>query len=705
MRRLVAVVLAAMAMICVEARADDGQLEAGFRNPPANCRPTMGWFHSGAFAATLAKCPPHLRLAFERALADGGLSTTPEEIKRMAAWQALTDAGAISQPGLPARPPAQPYGAFASLLHGTLARIVFLCSSTKPEGGIFTQEKPAHGITIYPPTPDVYFARRRLGNADVYLAVSQRKIDSVVTITFPRVAAPELWDPDDGSIREAPTYYAQGGNTMLNLRLGPYQALFVVLRKPPSKQHVAFATSLQVTGVQPDGAAVRGLARVNGRCSVMFATGAMAVHDVNDLPPPLPLRSGWTLKTRAPARRGAVGVVAARVHRADIDREKPAEWASPPFDDSAWAEVEIGRQQAAGILATPWEANWLTFHGDRQERLFRRAFDLAESPDFATVTLTGDNGYELFVNGTRIGADGDWRAAETYDVIKALRKGRNVFAVRNTNEGGIGGLLLEARIRLASGKLLTIVTDGTWKMAQKAAEGWQKPDFDDAAWAKPQVGGKPPVPPWHDVSGLPAPPTSGQAVWYRFRLPAGARTVRLPSGLKEPQLYVDGKPVPVRDGVADLAGRVPRGPVVAALRTAGLAAIDRPILCDCGQAAVGIGSWLLIGYATYSGLADYAAEVQLPEAYHKERLILDLGSVGCAAQVAVNGRDLGTRLWQPYTFDITDAVRGGKNTIEVTVANTAANASGRDLPAERLAAGILGPVRVRCLRQVTIKAK
>jgi hypothetical protein len=179
-------------VVVVSAGARGAELEAGFRNPPASCQPTMGWFHSKAFEATLATCPAELRPAFDRALADGGLSTTPEEVRRMAAWQALVDASVITQPGLPARPPAQPYKAFAPTVHTCIARLVYLCSTTKAEGGIFTQAKPAHGITIYPPAPDLYLARRRLGEADVYLAVSQTGIDTLVTVTFPRAATPEL---------------------------------------------------------------------------------------------------------------------------------------------------------------------------------------------------------------------------------------------------------------------------------------------------------------------------------------------------------------------------------------------------------------------------------------------------------------------------------------------------------------------------------
>ena len=701
-------VVATLATVLFGPAAGGGELEAGFRTPPAACRPMAGWFHTPAFAAAVKACPEEVRPAFERALAHGGLSATPEEIKRMAAWQALTDVGVIVQPGMHGRPPSQPYDALAEPLADFTARLVHVASKTKAVGGVFTQSKPAHGVTIYPPTSCLYLARRQLGQTDVYLAVSQRKIDTVFTMSVPRLATPEIWDPEDGSIRDALAYAIQGKSTALNLRLGPYQALFIVLRKPPSTQHVMFAPTLRITSVAPDGSSVSGLARQKGRCSVMFANGTMRTAVVKDLPPPLVLSRGWSLVPRSPAKRAGVGIVALRWRRAGAD-ERPAQWAAPDFDDSAWTARELGKPQQAPVGGAQWQANWLTFEGAPRERLFRKTFDLPEQPNLATVTLTGDNGYELFVNGQRLGAElgpaQDWKKAETYDALKALHKGRNVLAVRNTNAGGIGGLLLESRIRLASGALVRIVTDATWTMAAKAPKGWEAVDFDDSKWQKPRVHGKPPIQPWGVPAGLPDDPAAGQLTWCRFTLPAGARAVQLPAGLKDPKLFVDGKPVALRDGAADLSARVAKRPVVAALRTVGIAAFDKPILCECAAGAVGVGNWLLVGYPTYSGLADYTVDFDLPAAYAKERLVLDLGRVGVAARVALNGRDVGTRLWRPFLLDVADAIRPGKNSLVITCANTAANASGQPIPAERQAAGILGPVAIRALRPVTIRSE
>ncbi|NQT52714.1 hypothetical protein HQ576_11710 [bacterium] len=701
-------VFGAVALLAACGLVHGGQvdLEAGFVSPPAACRATMGWFHAPQFQAALSNCPAEVKPAFDRALADAGLSTTPEEIKRMATWQALSDVALLAPPGLPVRPPSQPYDALAKPLDDFVARLIFMGRNTQPEGGLFTQAKPAHGITIYPPAPALTLARRKAGDADVYLAVSQQKIDTVCTVTIPRLATPEFWSPEDGSIADAPAFFIQDKSTAVNLRLGPYEALFIVLRKPPTKQHVTFAPTLQITRVAADGSSVSGLARLNGRCSVMFASGKMHTAVVEGLPPALPVSEGWTMKTRSPAKRLGVGITQLRWRVVEGTEADAARWAAPDFDDAAWETATVGGPKPVAVGGSPWQANWLRMQGHKQQRFYRRTVELPEKPDLATVTVTADNGYELFVNGQRMGSNDDWKDAETYDVLKALRQGRNVLAVCLSNDGPFGGLLLESRIRLASGRLVRVVTDASWKVAATAPKGWEQPDFDDAKWAAPKdIVGKPPVAPWGEIPGLPEDPTASQLTWYRFTLPAGARSVSIPAGLKQPKLWVNGKSQPIRDGKADLSAAVQAKPVVAALCAVGPGIIDKPIYCECAAGAVGVGNWLLVGYPTYAGLADYTADVAIPAAYRKERLVLDLGDVGCAARASVNGKDLGTRLWRPYTFDISDVAREGKNTIQITVANAAANARATDLAGERLAAGLIGPVVIRPLRPLTIKAQ
>lgn len=50
--------------------------------------------------------------------------------------------------------------------------------------------------------------------------------------------------------------------------------------------------------------------------------------------------------------------------------------------------------------------------------------------------------------------------------------------------------------------------------------------------------------------------------------------------------------------------------------------------------------------------------------------ILDLGYVGETAEVILNGQNIGVRLFPPYEFDMSKALRTGKNTLEVIVTNS-----------------------------------
>jgi hypothetical protein len=81
--------------------------------------------------------------------------------------------------------------------------------------------------------------------------------------------------------------------------------------------------------------------------------------------------------------------------------------------------------------------------------------------------------------------------------------------------------------------------------------------------------------------------------------------------------------------------------------------------------------------------------------------------------VTLNGRDLGARVWSPFVFDVTDAVRPGQNVLRVTIANSDAPWQAQGDPIypfgswgmrirserERLAAvrpnGLEGPVTIR----------
>ncbi len=74
---------------------------------------------------------------------------------------------------------------------------------------------------------------------------------------------------------------------------------------------------------------------------------------------------------------------------------------------------------------------------------------------------------------------------------------------------------------------------------------------------------------------------------------------------------------------------------------------------------------------------------------------IDLGEVGQTARLRLNGTDLGVRVCKPYRYDLSAALKRGKNELTIEVSNTLANAV-RDWFSCYLAipaSGLTGPVR------------
>src|ERR1039458_2060365 len=107
-----------------------------------------------------------------------------------------------------------------------------------------------------------------------------------------------------------------------------------------------------------------------------------------------------------------------------------------------------------------WRASWIAVPGASATEYgvyhFRRTFELAAKPERFVVHVSGDNRYQLFVNGRRVAwgpARGDlfhWRY-ETVDAAPYLESGKNVFAAVVWN---FGELAPEAQVTFETGFLV-----------------------------------------------------------------------------------------------------------------------------------------------------------------------------------------------------------------------------------------------------------
>ncbi len=193
-----------------------------------------------------------------------------------------------------------------------------------------------------------------------------------------------------------------------------------------------------------------------------------------------------------------------------------------------------------GLGRGDWRASWIgrgasvTAEPD-QYTYARREVVLRPAPILrARAFVSGDQQYELYVNGVRAGKGQaysypDSMYYETLDVTGLLRAGApNALALVTSWQGPTKGhpagepaVIAQVDVHYRGGRSETLVTDGRWRVrpgpwlpgTQRDLEGdlvdftenidgpaepvgWQLPGFDDAAWSPAVVFGGVPTDPW-----------------------------------------------------------------------------------------------------------------------------------------------------------------------------------------------------------------
>lgn len=164
---------------------------------------------------------------------------------------------------------------------------------------------------------------------------------------------------------------------------------------------------------------------------------------------------------------------------------------------------ESAGEKSPGPLPPFEKASWI-WAGEKDDVIqCRHAVVLDEKPTAASVLITADNGYELYVNGTSVGfdvgVDGDvWSSVERWDITSRLARGKNVIGIRGTDLGGIRGLVAAVRIEVPGRPPLELVTDSTWRVSLKGDPvDYSHPEFiEDSEWVNATVLGPLGMAPW-----------------------------------------------------------------------------------------------------------------------------------------------------------------------------------------------------------------
>ena len=102
-------------------------------------------------------------------------------------------------------------------------------------------------------------------------------------------------------------------------------------------------------------------------------------------------------------------------------------------------------------------------------------------------------------------------------------------------------------------------------------------------------------------------------------------------------------------------------------------------------ALVGLDPWNEQGYPFYSGSARYSKRAKLRGGHYAA----ELGECEGAAQLLVDGQDMGTRLWPPFRWHFRADGKAGEVEFAVVATNTPANYMGEERPS-----GPKGPLRI-----------
>ena len=117
-----------------------------------------------------------------------------------------------------------------------------------------------------------------------------------------------------------------------------------------------------------------------------------------------------------------------------------------------------------------WDTN--TF--DKQTCRLWKAFDIPQDAKVAGATLriTVDNGYSLFLDGREIGRGSDWRTVTEYDVTRLLGQGRHMIAVEGFNDRLEAGLIFGLHIEFIDQRTLDVTSDHSWFVVPDNKRNW-----------------------------------------------------------------------------------------------------------------------------------------------------------------------------------------------------------------------------------------
>jgi len=153
----------------------------------------------------------------------------------------------------------------------------------------------------------------------------------------------------------------------------------------------------------------------------------------------------WRLTGTTPAK---IELKVPRVAPDVMVKKKPV--VEPLLATAIWSgDIAGGRVPAAG-----------------EARTFRHALVLDADVDTAVCVITCDNGFELYVNGKKIGEGDKWEDPQSFELSSVLLKGTNQVMIVGHNGGqtpNLAALWFQVNVELKGGARVKMATDASWE--------------------------------------------------------------------------------------------------------------------------------------------------------------------------------------------------------------------------------------------------
>ena len=173
----------------------------------------------------------------------------------------------------------------------------------------------------------------------------------------------------------------------------------------------------------------------------------------------------------------------------------PAETSSQSFHTTDVPNTARLIAQATNHLGS-WI--WAAQTRDKQTVRLWKSFEVPRDAKISSATLwiTADNGYQLFLDGHEIGQGSDWRWLTQSDINLLLKPGKHVLAVSAFNDALAAGLMFGLQIDFADHQTLDIISDSSWRIAPNAVKEWVNQRSAPPEWPSAKVVGVRDQTPW-----------------------------------------------------------------------------------------------------------------------------------------------------------------------------------------------------------------